>query len=137
MSLRKTILEALESTLADATGVATYKTRRDPIPEEKLPAIIIEPDREPNSEVLIGRMDATLTIAISVLFTGAAIDAANDELITQVQQLIEGGITLGTADNGITLGPDHDIEFTDESLELGRATFRVQTGYVRNAGAAA
>lgn len=135
MSLRKDILEALEAQIATATGAATYKTRRDPIPEEKLPAIVIEPDREPNSQFVIGRTEALLTVAISVLFTGAATDAANDALIGQIQQLIETGLTIGTPDDGVQIGPDHDIEFDDESLELGRATFRVQAGYVRTAGA--
>lgn len=135
MSLRKDILEALEAQIATATGAATYKTRRDPIPEEKLPAIVIEPDREPNSQFVIGRTEALLTVAISVLFTGAATDAANDALISQIQQLIETGLTIGTPDDGVQIGPDHDIEFDDESLELGRATFRVQAGYVRTAGA--
>ena len=135
MSLRKDILEALEAHVATATGAATYKTRRDPIPEEKLPAIVIEPDREPNSQFVIGRTEALLTVAISVLFTGAATDAANDALIGQIQQLIETGLTIGTPDDGVQIGPDHDIEFDDESLELGRATFRVQAGYVRTAGA--
>ena len=135
MSLRKDILEALEAQIATATGAATYKTRRDPIPEEKLPAIVIEPDREPNSQFVIGRTEALLTVAISVLFTGAATDAANDALIGRIQQLIETGLTIGTPDDGVQIGPDHDIEFDDESLELGRATFRVQAGYVRTAGA--
>lgn len=135
MSLRKDILEALEAQIATATGAATYKTRRDPIPEENLPAIVIEPDREPNSQFVIGRTEALLTVAISVLFTGAATDAANDALIGQIQQLIETGLTIGTPDDGVQIGPDHDIEFDDESLELGRATFRVQAGYVRTAGA--
>ena len=135
MSLRKDILEALEAQIATATGAATYKTRRDPIPEEKLPAIVIEPDREPNSQFVIGRTEALLTVAISVLFTGAATDAANDALISQIQQLIETGLTIGTPDNGVLIGPDHDIEFDDESIDLGRATFRVQAGYVRTVGA--
>lgn len=135
MSLRKDILEALEAQIATATGAATYKTRRDPIPEEKLPAIVIEPDREPNSQFVIGRTEALLTVAISVLFTGAATDAANDALISQIQQLIETGLTIGTPDDGVMIGPDHDIEFDDESIDLGRATFRVQAGYVRTAGA--
>jgi hypothetical protein len=135
MSLRKDILEALEAQIATATGAATYKTRRDPIPEENLPAIVIEPDREPNTQFVIGRTEALLTVAISVLFTGAATDAANDALISQIQQLIETGLTIGTPDNGVLIGPDHDIEFDDESIELGRATFRVQAGYVRTAGA--
>lgn len=135
MSLRKDILEALEAQIATATGAATYKTRRDPIPEENLPAIVIEPDREPNTQFVIGRTDAALTLAISVLFTGAATDAANDALISQIQQLIETGLTIGTPDDGVQIGPDHDIEFDDESIDLGRATFRVQAGYVRIAGA--
>lgn len=135
MSLRKDILEALEAQIATATGAATYKTRRDPIPEENLPAIVIEPDREPNSQFVIGRTEALLTVAISVLFTGAATDAANDSLISQIQQLIETGLTIGTPDDGVLIGPDHDIEFDDESIDLGRATFRVQAGYVRIAGA--
>lgn len=135
MSLRKDILEALEAQIATATGAATYKTRRDPIPEENLPAIVIEPDREPNTQFVIGRTDAVLTVAISVLFTGAATDAANDALISQIQQLIETGLTIGTPDDGVQIGPDHDIEFDDESIDLGRATFRVQAGYVRIAGA--
>lgn len=135
MSLRKDILEALEAQIAAATGAPTFKTRRDPIPEEKLPAIVIEPDREPNSQQVIGRTDAVLTVAISVLFTGAATDSANDALISQLQQLIENGLSVGTPDDGVQIGPDHDIEFDDESIELGRATFRVQAGYVRTAGA--
>lgn len=135
MSLRKDILEALEAQIATATGAATYKTRRDPIPEEKLPAIVIEPDREPNSQFVIGRTEALLTVAISVLFTGAATDAANDALISQIQQLIETGLTIGTPDDGVQIGPDHDIEFDDESIDLGRATFRVQASYVRTSGA--
>lgn len=135
MSLRKDILEALEAQIATATGAATYKTRRDPIPEEKLPAIVIEPDREPNSQFVIGRTEALLTVAISVLFTGAVTDAANDALISQIQQLIETGLTIGTPDDGVQIGPDHDIEFDDESIDLGRATFRVQAGYVRTVGA--
>lgn len=135
MSLRKDILEALEAQIATATGAATYKTRRDPIPEENLPAIVIEPDREPNTQFVIGRTEAMLTVAISVLFTGAATDAANDALISQIQQLIETGLTIGTPDDGVLIGPDHDIEFDDESIDLGRATFRVQAGYVRTAGA--
>lgn len=135
MSLRKDILEALEAQIATATGAATYKTRRDPIPEEKLPAIVIEPDREPNSQFVIGRTEALLTVAISVLFTGAATDAANDALISQMQQLIETGLTIGTPNDGVQIGPDHDIEFDDESIDLGRATFRVQASYVRTSGA--
>ena len=135
MSLRKDIIEALEAHIANATGAATYKTRRDPIPEENLPAIVIEPDREPNSQFVIGRTEALLTVAISVLFTGAATDAANDALISQIQELIETGLTIGTPDNGVLIGPDHDIEFDDESIDLGRATFRVQASYVRTSGA--
>lgn len=135
MSLRKDILEALEAHVAAVTGAATYKTRRDPIPEENLPAIVIEPDREPNSQFVIGRTEALLTVAISVLFTGAVTDAANDALISQIQQLIETGLNIGTPDDGVLIGPDHDIEFDDESLELGRATFRVQASYVRTSGA--
>lgn len=135
MSLRKTILEALEAQIASATGKATYKTRRDPIPEENLPAIVIEPDNEPNNQAVIGRTEAALTIAISVLFTGAATDTANDALISQIQQLIEQGLSIGTPDDGVQIGPDHLIEFTDESIDLGRATFRVQAGYVRTTGA--
>lgn len=135
MSLRQTILTTLEAHIATATGAAIYKTRRDPIPEEKLPAIVIEPAREPNTQAVIGRTSATLTIAISVLFTGAATDSDNDALIGQIQQLIETGLIVGTQDDGVQIGPDHDIEFDDESIDLGRATFRVQADYVRTAGA--
>jgi hypothetical protein len=134
MSLRATILQAIETALSTATGAPIYRTRRDPIPENKLPAIVIEPDREPNSQQVIGRVDAALTVAISVLFTGAVTDTPNDLLISQIQQLLESGINAGTPDDGVLIGPDHDIEFTDDSIDLGRATFRVAAIYVRPVG---
>ncbi len=136
MSLRATILQAIESALSAATGAPIYRTRRDPIPEEKLPVIVIEPDREPNTQQVIGRVDASLTVAVSVLFTGAVTDPQNDVLVSQIQQLLESGISAGTPDDGVLIGPDHDIEFTDDSIDLGRATFRVAASYVRPVGEA-
>lgn len=135
MSQRKTIIDALVAQLITATGAPVYKTRRDPIPEDKLPAIVIEPDREPNTQETLGRVDVMLTVAISVLFTGAATDSANDTLIGQVQQLIETGLSLGAPQSGIEADANYDIEFTDESIDLGRAIFRTQMRYVRNTGA--
>lgn len=78
MSKRESVLAAIATLLTDLASGRVYRSRREQLPD--LPCIVIEPESESTLEGPIGRINATLTVAISVFYQGDIPDQSGDTL---------------------------------------------------------
>ncbi len=93
MSTRDNILAAFQTTLSALASGRVYRSRLEQLPA--LPAIVIEPDREDAEESMLGVMDATLDVQISLYARGDTPDNAADALLSSVHSAISADLSLG------------------------------------------
>lgn len=134
MSKRESVLAAIATLLTDLADGRVYRSRREQLPA--LPCIVIEPESESTIEGPIGRINATLTVAISVFYQGEIPDQAGDTLISTVVQRIESSPGLGFSDGSVQAQIGTELSFDIENFDTGRAVIRARVDYVRPVGGA-
>ena len=115
MSLRENVIAAVAAALV-AANVASgriYRSRQDAFAFDELPAVIVGPLSESASEEVLGMLDRTLTVRLSVYGKIAPGDAGIDATIAAAEAAV-------LADRSIGLGSDVQVSsLVDTSWDFG------------------
>lgn len=99
VSVRERILSAFESRLGTVSGTpAVYRGRRKPVPEEKLPALVMRCTPLPAEQLsaaVTRNLERIAVTAFAKHGTDAGLDRALADLWASLQQVLEADPTLG------------------------------------------
>jgi hypothetical protein len=126
MSTRETILEAVKTALITASVAAgrVYRSRQEAV--TTLPSVVVEPQIEAADETVLGMMDRTLNISVTVFASGDPADAAADATLTLVESTLLADRTLGiSSEVQIRSMLDTRWDFEDQNMVRVTSTFQV------------
>lgn len=130
MSTRETVLEAVRTTLANASAVATlvgtrvYRTRREQL--AALPAIEIEQSGINSEQVVIGRQDHTLDVTVTAYATAETPDSAPDAVLAAAHAALFADRTLGLGAD-VQIMPNYAAETPQvDGFDYGALAHRYQ-----------
>ena len=95
---REDILSAIQTALAETTGVGTriYRSRVEPMARGESPALVIEPLTDtPVQNTSLPTLDWTLRVRISVIVRATVPDQTADATIESLHSKIMADLTLG------------------------------------------
>jgi len=125
MSLRESVLSALAAALVNANVASgrVYRSRQEAI--ETLPAVTVEPVSEQVGESMLGRLDRTLSVAVTVLAKGDTPDSTADVVLDAAAAAILADRTLGLGSE-VQVMSLHDLRWDFEDFDLTRVTATFQ-----------
>ena len=126
MSTRDSILAAFQTTLSALAGGRVYRSRLEQLPA--LPAIVIEPDREDAEESMLGVMDATLDVQISLYARGDTPDNAADALLASVHTAISANLSLGLGSD-VQVMPRRRVSWDFDKFDEARVVIGYTVAY--------
>jgi hypothetical protein len=131
MSIRETLLAAIATALSGVASGRVYRSRREQL--ATMPAVVIEPISEDVTEIMLGRLDRRMTVAIHVFAKGDTPDSSADSTLEAAWSAIAAAAALNTGD--VQLEMSHAVEWDFEEIDHVRATLRVTLNYRTNVGA--
>lgn len=95
MSLRESVLAAIQSALvaANVASGRVYRSRTAAL--VTLPSVTVEPESETAAEEVLGMLTRTLTVAVAVFASGSPPDAAADATLALIESTLLADRTLG------------------------------------------
>jgi hypothetical protein len=125
MSLRESVLSALAAALVNANVASgrVYRSRQEAI--ETLPAVTVDPVSEQVGESMLGRLDRTLSVAVTVLAKGDTPDSTADVVLDAAAAAILADRTLGLGSE-VQVMSLHDLSWDFEDFDLTRVTATFQ-----------
>ncbi len=129
MSLRESILSALQATLSSLCGGRVYRSRKEQLPS--LPAIVIRPETEIDTGEMLTVVDLTLTVAIEIYARADIPDQAIDPLLADVLAALRADATLGLGSD-VQIMPARRIDWDIQNYDDGAATLRFDIIYRNN-----
>lgn len=131
MSTRETILAAVATALAGVASGRIYRSRKEQL--STLPAVIITPDQEQAEEVVLGKTDRRLTVAIAVFASADTPDAGADSTLASCWSALAVANALGLGSD-VQVDPAHEITWEWDDYDYVRATLRVTINYRTDTG---
>ncbi len=126
MSLRESILSALQTTLASLCGGRVYRSRQEQLPA--LPAIVIRPETENDPGEMLTVSDSTLTVAVEIYARGDIPDQAADPVLTAALSALRADSTLGLGSD-VQILPARRVDWQIENYDDGAATLHIDILY--------
>jgi hypothetical protein len=125
MSLRESVLAAIATTLASAgvAGGRVYRSRQAAV--GTLPAVTIEPATEQVIEIVLGALDHTLTVEITILASGDTPDNAADATLEAAISALTADRTLGLG-SAVQVQAGYDIRWDFDDFDMARVTAGIQ-----------
>lgn len=99
-SKREQIITYLAASLGTITGLPTFRSRVEPFARNKIPAITVEPAQDTPSSTVIGFLDWSLIVLVTVYVRGEAPDQLADPHIEKIYEKMMADLTLG----GLAMG---------------------------------
>lgn len=130
MSLRETLLTAVMSTLAGASGagIHVYRSRTVAVSTDADVAVLVRPASDTPEQIVIPYMDRTLEIEVQVRARGEIPDSAADATVADVHAKLMANRTLSGNALDIEEGPT-DWAFDDADTPLTEVTMRYRVKY--------
>lgn len=96
-TIREQILTAIATALVGTAGVGTriYRSRPEAVSRAESPALLIEPVQNQSQQFVIGYLQHTLTVNITVISRGAIPDQLADSTINSLHGKLMADLTLG------------------------------------------
>jgi hypothetical protein len=126
MSLQESILAGVQTALAALASGRVYRDRREGI--GTLPAISIEPESCEEQEIVIGKVDGVLVVAVGIYAAGETPSTAADGLAASVKSILVAGKDFGLgSDVQLMPGVSHEWDF--ENYDFVRLVLRYRVQY--------
>lgn len=111
-SVRELIISQLVSTLESAPtiGAPVYRSRVTPLMREESPAIIIEPIIDQANQIVVPKLDWSLTVRISIIVRGDIPDQLADPIAEKVHAKVMTDLSVG--------GYAYDVQPQSVSFDL-------------------
>jgi hypothetical protein len=124
MSLRESVLAAIATTLtsADVAGGRVYRSRQAAV--GTLPAVTIEPATEQVNEIVLGALDHTLTVDVTIFASGDTPDNAADATLDAAISALTTDRTLGLG-SAVQVQPGYDVRWDFDDFDLTRVTVNI------------
>lgn len=105
MSLRESVLAAIQSALvaANVASGRVYRSRTAAL--VTLPSVTVEPESESATEEVLGMLTRTLTVVVYVFAAGSPPDSAADATLALVESTLLADRTLGLGSEVQVLSP--------------------------------
>jgi len=128
MSTRESILAAAAAALVTASVASgrVYRSRQEAL--TTLPAVIVEPLSESADETVLGMLDRTLSVAVSVHASGAPGDNAADATVAAVESAMLADRTLGLGSE-VNILSTIDTRWEFDEQDMCRATLIFQVSF--------
>lgn len=126
MSTRESILAAAAAAMvtANVADGRVYRSRQEAL--ATLPAVIVEPLSESADETVLGMLDRSLIVAVSVHASGEPGDNAADATVALVESTLLADRTLGLGSEvQIRSAVDARWEFDEQDMVRVTLTFNV------------
>lgn len=125
MSLRETVIAAAAAALvaANVASGRVYRSRQEAI--ETTPSVVVEPLAEDADETVLGMLDATLTLGVTVYAKGKPADGAADATLAAARAALQADRTLGLGSEVQVLSR-FTTEWAFDDYDVCRATLSFQ-----------
>lgn len=94
-SKREKIIKYLQTQLQQLTGIPVYRSRALPFAENKIPSITVEPIQDSPTANVIGQLDWSLVVMITVFVRGKEPDKIADPFISEIYKKCMNDSDLG------------------------------------------
>jgi len=132
MSIRETILAAIQTQLASVAGVQVSRSRREQITD--LPAVIVRPESEEDPGDLLGVSDTVLTVALDIYGRGEIPDQATDATLSAVYLALSTDPTLGLGSD-VQILPGRSVQWSTDAFDDSLVTLTLRITYRAYQGA--
>lgn len=123
---RELIIVALKTVVESISGLPCYRSRVEPFSRGKVPAAIIEPLQDKPESNVIGFLDWTLTVQVTLLVRGDEPDKIADPYIQQVHEKIMADLGLGGLSQDIQpVSVEYDLIEGDKPVGVIMMKFNV------------
>ena len=128
MSTRESILAAAAAALVTANVASgrVYRSRQEAM--TTLPSVTVEPQFEAADETVLGMLDRSLNVSVTVFASGDPADAAADATLALIESTLLADRTLGLGSE-VQVRSMLDTRWDFEDQDLVRVTSTFQVSY--------